>query len=239
MVSLLASNHSFSNPMKTNSARKLLKLSTLALITVSLLLLCPLQTRADTVALSFSSHSGEGTTQNVTAGWSFTLSSNISVTELGAWDGNNSVAFGPPDGLTSDQLITIWTSAGTLVTSATVPAGSGTLVNDFRFVSIAPTLLTAGSYVIGDYYSPTNSDPNAAISSTITTAPGVTYGQGLDGVGNAFPTSPFAGGGIWGPNFQFVPAGVSTPDTGSTLYLLGLALAGLFGVSRIRSLRLA
>ena len=37
---------------------------------------------------------------------------------------------------------------------------------------------------------------------------------------------------------QFIDLGdaVTTPDTGSTLGLLGLALAGLFGASHIRSL---
>jgi hypothetical protein len=62
------------------------------------------------------------------------------VTDLGVWDGNGG-------GLADSHIVTIWTSTGTFVTSGTVLVGtSGTLVDDFRYVSIAPTLLAAGNY---------------------------------------------------------------------------------------------
>ena len=202
----------------------------LVLFSICLVSFAPLQTRGD-IALSFASYSGQGPgANNATIGWSFSLSTNIQVTDLGVWDGNNSTAFGPTgDGLLNDQLITIWTSTGTFVTSATVPAGGGTLASDFRYVSIAPTLLNAGDYVIGSFYttSSANQDPNAEISSTITTAAGVTYGEGLEGAGNAFPTIMFSGGGVWGPNFQFVEAR-NVPEAGASWILLALALVAIF-----------
>ena len=133
----------------------------------------------------------------------------------------------------------IWTSTGTFITSATVPAGGGTLVNDFRYVSIAPTLLTAGSYVISNYYSPTNQDPNTEFSTMVTTAPGVTYGQALEGTttGNIFPTFVLSGTGVWGPNFQFTAATNGVPETGSSCVLLASALATLFGLRFIFRIR--
>jgi hypothetical protein len=214
-------------PMKTKFA--------LATLAISLLSFSPLQIRANTIALSFTSHAGEGTAADSTLGWSFSLSTDILVTDLGVWDGPNSQAFGPPgDGLRSDQLITIWTSTGTFVTSATVPAGGGTLASDFRYVSIAQTSLTAGNYVIGTYYTPGNLDRNAAISSTITTAPEVTYGEGRIGSGNAFPSSTFAGGGVWGPNFQFVEARNGVPEAGSSCVLLAIAITGMVGFRFMR-----
>lgn len=214
----------------------------LLLTAIGLFPLFAFQVRADTIALSFANHSGEavagGAPDGVTLGWSFSLSTSISVTQLGVWDGNNSTSFGPPgDGLRSDQLITIWTSGGTAEASATVPAGGGTLAGDFRYVSIAPQLLGPGNYVIGTHFTINNQDPNAAISSTITTASGVTFIEGRIGTGNAFPMGTFAGGGVWGPNFQFVPGQVSVPDAGASCVLLGIALAGVLGLRLVLTRR--
>ena len=204
----------------------------LLLMIVALLSLLSLQTRGDTIALSFGGMGGgSGTTQNVTVGWSFSLNSNISVTQLGAFDANNSMPLsGPPDGLLSDQLITLWTSTGTFITSATVPAGGGTLANGFRYVSIPQTFLTAGnSYVISDYYSPTNQDPNVEFFSTVTTAPGVMYGDAREGstTGNVFPDFVLSGTGVWGPNFQFVAATNGVPESGSAWILMASSLGGI------------
>lgn len=217
----------------------------LLLLAVSLLSLIPLQSRADTIALTFSNASGSGIAKDTELGWSFSLSTNVLVTQLGSFDGPNG-AFGNPngDGLQSNQLVTIWTSTGTMVTSATVLAGGGTLDSDFRFVSIAPTLLTAGNYVISNYYDPNNLDRNTEFNATVNTAPGVTYGdaRGPSSGGHAFPTFVFSGNGIWGPNFQFVaapPNGNGVPEAGSSWILLALSLGGTFGLRVISKRRLA
>ena len=224
----------------------------LLLLTLSLLSWTSLQTRADTIALSFSNNLGEGIAKDATLGWSFSLSTSVSVTQLGVWDGPNQpidaapsiepvgVSGGPVtvgDGLLSGELITIWTSTGTFITSATVPAAGGTLDSGFRYVSIAPTLLGAGNYVIGAYYGANNQDRNAAITNNITTAPQVTYGQGMAGAGNAFPVGPFAGGGIWGPNFQFVAPTNGVPETGASWALLAISLGGILGLRSITKRR--
>src|SRR4051812_33559932 len=201
---------------------KIRNIPSLVLIAGILLFSGLLQTRADTPAVqSFSNDGGRGTASNVTLGWDFSLTSNVLVTNLGVWDNNNSASFGAPgDGLLSDHLVSIWTSTGTFVTSATVSAAGGTLLNGFRYVSIAPTLLAAGSYVIGAFYAVGNQDPNAALMTTVTTASGVNFGQPRADAGNAFPVGTLSGNGVFGPNFQFVAAPVGVPEAGSSGILL-------------------
>jgi hypothetical protein len=129
------------------------------------------------------------------------------VTNLGLFDSDN-------NGLTASHAVTIWTSTGTQLVQATIPAGTGaTLINGFRYVSIAPLLLAAGDYTIGGYYpfSPTATEPYAALANSIQTASVVTY------VGPRSGELPFAVFGFpsddifsspnsyFGPNFQFIP----------------------------------
>jgi hypothetical protein len=201
---------------------KLRKVSSLLLIAGALLFAGLVQTRADTPALtSFSNDGGRGTANSVTLGWDFALTNSVIATNLGVWDNNNSSSFGAPgDGLLSDHLVSIWTSTGSLVASVLVPAGGGTLLNGFRYLSIAPTLLASGNYVIGAFYAVGNQDPNAALMTTLTTAPGVIFGQPRADAGNAFPVATLSGNGVFGPNFQFVAA---TPEAGSSGILLAIS----------------
>jgi hypothetical protein len=101
---------------------------------------------------------------NQTFGYAFTLSSPVLVTQLGLWDeGNN--------GLISSHAVTIWTSTGTQLVQATIPAGTGgTLTNGFRYVSIAPFSLAAGTYTIAGFYSPDSTSmygPNSPLRSQL------------------------------------------------------------------------
>ena len=106
---------------------------------------------------------------------------------------------------------------------------SGTLVDDFRYFSIAPTPLAAGNYVIGGYYF-NSIDYAASQASGITTAPELTYGQARTGSGNAFPSSTSSFPGLFGPNFQFISAnGNGVPEGGGTLALLGIAVIAIGG----------
>jgi len=194
----------------------------LGAVTAALIAFCPLQTRANTIALSFT-NSGSGGFPNTdeTLGWAFTLSSPVLVTNLGLWDSNN-------DGLSASHVVTIWTSTGTLEAQGTIPSGTGaTLTNGFRYVSIAPVVLPAGSYTIGGFIS-VGSEEFASGASAITTASGVTYNGSRSEIGFAFPTGDVLGASnsYFGPNFQFTTA-TTVPDTATTCYLLGLSLMGL------------
>ena len=206
------------------------------LIFTAVLACCPTQTRA-TIALDFTGGFAGGSSDNVW-GWDFSLSSNVFVTDLGLWDSFSGNGVG--DGLVEAHTVTIWTSTGTLVTSAIVPAGSGgTLVDDFRYMSIAPTLLIAGNYVIGAHYLESG-DPTDLVAfgtTTVTTAAEVTFGNqrsSTSGSGNVFPNVASSGNGFFGPNFQFVtslPNGNGVPEGGGTLLLLGAAF-GALGIGR-------
>ena len=187
----------------------------------------PLQTRADTIAFSTSGGSfGVNSDFDATFGYAFTLSSPVLVTQLGLWDqGNN--------GLNASHVVTIWTSTGTLMAQTTIPSGTGaTLMDGFRYVSITSVLLPAGSYTIGGFYGRLD-DRFAIHPSTITTGSGVTYNGSRSRSGFAFPSGNFFGNvnSYFGPNFQFTTA-VATPDSGSTVSLLGCALLGLVALRR-------
>jgi hypothetical protein len=199
------------------------------LVAAALIACCPLQTRADTIALSVTGsvvffHSGADRTE----GWAFVLSSPVLVTQLGLFDNNN-------DGLADSHVVNIWTSTGTLEAQGTIPSGTGTTLTDgFRYVSIVPVLLPAGFYTIGGFYSGDSSDEfaDAVFLSGITTASGVTYNSTRDRPGLGFPSGNDSGisFGLFGPNFQFTTP-VSTPDSGSTWALLLLGVTAAFGLN--------
>ena len=221
-------------PIVTVSSQSSLKLAPV-LVIAALMAFCPTLMRADTIALSFTGTAGAGT-GNTTEGYAFTLSNPVLVTQLGVFDFD----LVGQVGLSQSIPVTIWTSTGTLEAQGTVPSGTaGTLTDGFRYVSIAPVLLSAGSYTIGAFYV-SGIDLVIGPASTITTASGVTYSGSRSVAGNAFPAgnSLLEPNGYFGPNFQFTTA-TSTPDTGTTLGLLSLSVVALLGATRLRFLQLA
>jgi hypothetical protein len=159
-----------------------------------------------------------------TLGFQFNVSSAQSITALGVYDNNG-------DGLTSQAQIGLWTLGGTLLTSATIAAGGGTLDGLFRFVSINSFALTPGvDYVIGSF--------------TTDLASSLGTGQGGTGSINPLVTivrdrfSPFDSAfgfasdtdnslGAWlGANFQFsATTGVPEPAAWAMM-LAGFGLVG-------------
>ena len=209
-----------------------------SLVVATLIACCPLQTRADSVALSFTGGSNFFSTFDSTVGWAFTISSPVLVSQLGVWDLNN-------DGLNQSHGVDIWDSnTQTLLATATVPAGtSATLTDGFRYVPIVPVPLAPGSYTIADFNSSgpfASQDIFVANAATITTAPGVAYGGPKSAVGFVFPVGDAFQhqNSYFGPNFQFTTP-VSTPDSGSTFGLLSVSLIALLGAARFRRFRLA
>jgi hypothetical protein len=195
------------------------------LFAVALMTWNPLETRADMIALNPTTISGTNfSSGNSTKGWAFTISSPVHVTQLGLWDqGNN--------GLNASHVVSISTSTGTLMAQTTISSGTGaTLIDGFRYVSIASVLLPAGSYTLGGFYG-RNDDRFAIHPSAITTASELTYNGSRSRSGFAFPAGNFFDhvNSYFGPNFQFATA---VPDAGSTVSLLGCALLGLATLRR-------
>ena len=72
-------------------------------------------------------------------GWSFNVLNPFTVSQLGFYDDLT-------NGLTESHEVGLWDPFGSLIASATVPAGTGsTLMGFFRMVNIAPITLAVGS----------------------------------------------------------------------------------------------
>jgi hypothetical protein len=218
----------------------------LSALAVALFVCAPIGVRANTIALDFTSDPGaeQFISRDETVGWRFSVSQMITVTNLGVWDGPPIGIFNPDligDGLLFDHKVSIWTDTESLVATSIVPAGtSAQLLDDSRYVSIAPTQLTPGNYVIGSYWNDQRfpQDPDAFATTSLTTAAGITYGGKTFSPGDTFPLG--LGGqfsGIFGPNFQFTQAGVNVPESGNTLFIMLASLMTLFVLRAVVSRR--
>ena len=179
--------------------------------------------KATTIALQgFSGGSSfpafNGTDQ--TLGWSFTPTSNISVTELGFWDSTP----GTPLGQT--HQVGLWTTGGTLLASTTIQTTSP-LFGEFRFEAITSVALTAGiSYLIGATYYGPFLDIYRSSASSITMASEITFnGAARSGSSSGFaaPTTVTAGNGRFGPNFEFTNTSAVPEPASLGLFSIGAA----------------
>jgi hypothetical protein len=139
-----------------------------------------------------------------TLGWQFTISSPIEVTALGLFDDSQ-------DGLVDSHVSGLWDSSGNLLASTTIQSGTtDPLDAQFRYASITPVELTAGTYFIGAVFA-TSDDPVLFPGSPagFATAPQITFDIATfaGGATLADPTATFSGGpGFFGSNFEFTPA---------------------------------
>ncbi len=168
-------------------------------------------------------------------GWEFFLSAGVilnpvAITQLGVFDSGG-------DGLANPHQVGFWRADGTLLASATVPAGTeASLVDGYRYVPIAPVVVNpigAGYLIVAAQYSAEDADD--LVTSRISQfAPGVTlrplgrYGLGSDLPFPNLHTTPITPEYPVGPvfyeaNFQFTVI----PEP-SVWFLLPPALGLLF-----------
>jgi hypothetical protein len=165
-----------------------------------------------------------GISQSMTYGWEFQANSSIIATQLGLWDQG-------ADGLDFAHEVGLWNASGQLLASATVPAGTdAALIDDFRYVPIAPVTLSVGeNYILGAFYGADAMDPVFVADGTfskITAAPGITPQGSMyaESTSLVFPGGfPLSDSGTFGPSFTFQ----AVPEPGTIVLLSMGAFGGL------------
>ena len=159
-----------------------------------------------------------------TEGYTFSLTTAMSVSALGFYDTNQ-------DGLVQAHQVGLWNSAGTLLASVTVPSGTAApLTGTSRYVSLAaPLALAVGTtYTMGAYMG--NGSDSVIYFGAANPAKGVSFGAAMvDNGTSTFSRPRIATGedqGYFGPNLIVTPVVQSTPEP-SALAALGLGAVGL------------
>lgn len=176
-----------------------------------------------TPSVQTTGHSGNGST---TLGWMFNVNQTISVTALGYYDSG-------ANGLIEEHSVGIFDSIGNLISSALVPSGtSGVLETGFRYTSITPFTLVAGTYTIGASIGATANDP-VPYNGSFATIPQISIPQGASRytetgtyISLSYPNLKWPVGNPYpfylGPNFQVAAVPIPTATW--------LFLSGLFGI---------
>jgi len=157
-----------------------------------------------------------------TIGWEFILSAPVTVTSLGFHDYEQ-------DGLVANHNVAIWNASQSMLVSAVVTSADP-LDQGFRWVSVGPVGLAAGTYRIGALVN--NDDWYYSGASTILTAAPVLYSGGVYALGGwAYPDNiGYTVDGRFGPNFQFDQSGQQIPEPGTFVLLA----AGLLATALLR-----
>jgi hypothetical protein len=211
---------------------------------------------ADTIAVSFTyGTAGPSTlTTTSTIGYEFSVAAgqSITVTKLGVFDANTSY-YNNGAALSVSHMVGIWSSSGTLLTSATVAAGATDPISGaFRYVVPTTQVTLSGGLTGADFYIGAawtsftdniiqfgNASGGSETAASPITILGATYnnGSGLnDPTTSAAPPGGSIVVGFFGPNFEFTPAS-ATPEP-ATLTLLSISALGLL-VYRLRRRKLA
>jgi hypothetical protein len=174
---------------------------------------------------------GSGGGQDQVQGWEFIPRVNVTVLQLGLFDGRQT------GGFVESHAVAIWNTNAELIVSSLMPVGDVLPLNgNFRFVGIVPTVLNAGeTYVIGAFMPSPASDYSFLFLASQAEFYGfhldpriemVAYRAGPSPGGIAFPQGrEFGYIGAFGPNFV-----IAVPEP--SVYALGLV--GFFAIAGMR-----
>lgn len=207
-----------------------------AYLTLIAVLLSPMAAHAGLIGLDIES---EGTASipvpdDFTIGWSFSVTEAFTLDALGTWDQH-------ADGLNEAQTVSIWTSAGLLLSSVSVDNTATTVAPSFvandsgqwLMADVVDILLGIGDYVIGADRLGGSGDVFQIEDTVIATDSRVTFtGDRFSNTGvfefpiNTTVGSIFEGNHFFGPTFWIADDVPAVPEP-STLILLALGLFGL------------
>jgi hypothetical protein len=232
--------------IRVHSCSKSIKALFITGITVCAIAGTLVTAKAQTPALTFTT--APTSTGAFVMGWQFSVkpAASVLVSALGFYDFQQ-------NGLTQAHTVGIYDSVGTLLVSAVVPTGTaGTLLNQYRYISITPFTLAAGqSFTIeatntgtGDAWAFGNgTETGLAVDSNITKA--ATNAAVFASNGGATlvytttkPNSPTGYSFLGGPNFQIsgtIPSGV--PEPGAAAIIIGITTTGAVLTMRRRKVR--
>jgi hypothetical protein len=158
-----------------------------------------------------------GLNSDFSLGWRFSTSTPLVISSLGVFDEG-------ANGLLSSHPVGLYSEAGVLLTTTTIPAGTGaTLIGDFRYVSVPPIIIPVGTYRIAAVHTVAGGDVFAGFSGTQTYHPDITF---LDSRFTStsvlsFPIANNGAIGYYGGNFLAARSVVPTLDQWG-LIILGL-----------------
>jgi hypothetical protein len=145
-----------------------------------------------------------------TIGFQFNVNTSISVTGLGVFDDGQ-------NGLSDSYPIAIFDFAGVSVVSTTVNSGTtDSLINQFRYSSVAPFALSPGVYYIGALYL-TGNDPLLFPGevTNFSTSPEITFNANAFAIGGTL-SAPFdildTSPAYFGPNFTYTSSVIPEPS---------------------------
>jgi hypothetical protein len=156
-----------------------------------------------------------------TLGFAFSLGSAVTLDALGVWE----------DDLGHSHQVGIWDASNTLVASATV-LSTDVVSGHFRWASVSPIVLAAGTYVIGAQYVGGSGGVFASDAQGVTTAPGFTWlgDRQTGGAGLNQPTyqnNNYGTNGIPYANLSFTGGGGGVPEPATwAMMIVGFGLAG-------------
>lgn len=177
--------------------------------------------------------------QDVTLGYSFSLTGDITVDGIGLFDFES-------DGLSSAHEVALWDTGMNLIigpvilnpgspTASSEPSASG--LGSYIYEAIGPLVLGAGDYVLGASYLPANGnkDPVQFMPDSISSAPNAAFGAGVfglaTGVNVVFPDMDAPNAQYFGPALRIASGGPTVPEP-MTLALVMIGLVGTLSMRR-------
>jgi hypothetical protein len=191
--------------------------------------------------LDFTGGSLQSASVDLTAGWKFTVSSQITIAGVGLFDAG-------ANGLADSHEIRLWNGDGSILLGSTTisnanstSVASSSNLGNWRSMSISSFQLNPGDYVIGAFYRAGSPD-TAVKGATASTISGVTWDEYRGSPNLTFPASITSEGGkgYFGPNLF---TGTQTPPVPEpktyAMLMAGLGLLGFIVHRRRKSLNAA